>query len=77
MTNFPYLLLKRATVKTFNLFDYQHRAAEGLAFMTELLKRGAVKQKYHILEGLDLAPKALNMLFSGENNGKLVLKLYR
>jgi len=75
ITNFPYLLLKRATVKTISLFDFQHRAAEARAFMTELLNRGSVKQKYHILEGLDAAPKAVDILFSGEKNGKMVLKL--
>ena len=36
---------------------------------------GKLKTREDIVEGLDNFPKAFDMLFTGANNGKLVLKL--
>ncbi len=36
---------------------------------------GKLKTREDVVEGLDNFPRAFDMLFSGANNGKLVLKL--
>ena len=36
---------------------------------------GKLKTREDVVEGLDNFPKAFDMLFTGANNGKLVLKL--
>jgi hypothetical protein len=36
---------------------------------------GRLKSREHVVEGLQTFPEALNMLFSGANTGKLVLKV--
>jgi NADPH-dependent curcumin reductase CurA len=39
--------------------------------MARGLADGSIKRKFHIVEGLEQAPVALPMLFSGGNTGKL------
>ena len=39
------------------------------------LLKGKLKSKEHIVEGLESFPESLAKLFSGENHGKLVLKV--
>jgi NADPH-dependent curcumin reductase CurA len=34
-----------------------------------------LKQKLHILDGLEKAPEGLTMLFEGTSTGKLIVKL--
>ena len=41
----------------------------------DLLLKGQLKSKEHIVEGLESFPESLAKLFSGENFGKLVLKV--
>ena len=40
------------------------------------VKAGRMSQKLHILEGLEQAPRGLQMLFQSENLGKLVVKVH-
>ncbi|KZT66073.1 NAD(P)-binding protein [Daedalea quercina L-15889] len=72
--NFSYIFLKAATVQAFSLNDHGDRLPEGLKYLTERIARGAIKYRYHVVEGIKEAPRAINMLFTGENNGKLVIK---
>ncbi|KZT66069.1 NAD(P)-binding protein [Daedalea quercina L-15889] len=68
--NFPRILFKRAKVQAFILPDHQDRFAEGTKYLAEKLAQGAIKYKYHVVEGIREAPSAINMLFTGKNNGK-------
>jgi NADPH-dependent curcumin reductase CurA len=36
---------------------------------------GAVKSSEHIVEGLENAPDALNLLFTGGNTGKVIVQV--
>ncbi|KAF9800231.1 hypothetical protein IEO21_10409 [Rhodonia placenta] len=71
LRNYSQLLSKRATMRGFIVFDYTSRYEEGREYLAELVTKGAVKQRYHVLNGLDIAPGAIGMLFRGENEGKL------
>jgi NADPH-dependent curcumin reductase len=73
--NYIQLLINSARMEGFVVFDFAHRYAEGQTAMAGWMKAGQVKFKEDIQEGIARFPEVLNMLFSGENFGKLVLKL--
>ena len=64
---------KRVRRQGFLVFEYHDRYAEARAWLTHHLRAGRLRQKLHVVEGLDRAPEALAMLFSGGNTGKLVV----
>ena len=39
--------------------------------MAAWLKDGSLKRRFHLVKGLQNAPEAVNLLFSGGNTGKL------
>jgi len=43
--------------------------------MPPLLESGVIKYKESMIEGFDNVPKAYSMLFTGENIGKMVVKI--
>jgi NADPH-dependent curcumin reductase CurA len=51
--------------------DYESRYPEAITAISKGLKDGSLKRRFHIVEGLEKAPVALPMLFSGGNTGKL------
>jgi hypothetical protein len=65
----------RGRMGGFLVFAYNHRYEEARAWLAARLKDGSLRQKLHILDGLDQAPHALGMLFRGENTGKLVIRV--
>ncbi|KAL0061939.1 hypothetical protein AAF712_011223 [Marasmius tenuissimus] len=65
------LISQRAKIEGFIVFDYQDRYPEAIAEISQGLKDGSIKSKFHVVEGLKNAPSALPMLFSGGNTGKL------
>jgi NADPH-dependent curcumin reductase CurA len=69
------LIKKRITIQGFAVPDH---LAEIPALMTTLspyVMQGKVKYRSHILEGLESAMTGINLFFSGENQGKLMVKL--
>ena len=73
--NYLSLLVNRGTMKGMVVFDYRKQYAEAGRQIAQWLSQGQLKVKEHIVEGLDRFPEALDMLFSGGNHGKLVLKV--
>ena len=69
------LLVNRATMTGIVVADYYPRAVEAAQAMGGWIASGQRKTREHIVEGLDAFPLAFAMLFSGANNGKLVLKV--
>jgi NADPH-dependent curcumin reductase CurA len=65
---------KRITMRNFLVFDYHDRYPEARAWLSAQIRDGRLRQKLHIVEGLENAPRALGMLFTGENTGKLVIR---
>ncbi|MBS0640455.1 MAG: NADP-dependent oxidoreductase [Proteobacteria bacterium] len=66
---------KRARMEGFVVFDYASRYAEARTWIAAHLKSGRLRQRLHIINGLDRAPDGLGMLFRGQNTGKLVVSL--
>ena len=73
--NLAMLLTKRARMEGFIVLDYLPRASEAFAELGQWLMAGRLKYRVDEVTGLEHAPAALNKLFEGSNQGKLVVKL--
>lgn len=69
------LLKKRLTVQGFTMPDHLHETPELLALLTPHVKAGKIKYRAHTLDGLESAMTGLNLFFTGENKGKLLVEL--
>ena len=74
-SNYLALLVHHGTMTGFVVGDYASRWGEGLREMSGWVAEGKLKSREHIVEGMQKFPEALLMLFSGENHGKLILKV--
>lgn len=70
-----HLIVKRARVEGFLVFDFAERFPEGQQQMGEWIKAGKIKYRETIVDGLENAPKAFIGLFSGENTGKQLVRV--
>jgi NADPH-dependent curcumin reductase CurA len=73
--NFINLLVRRVHLQGFIVVDYLPRAMEGIADLIKWHTEGRLKYRVDIVEGLKEAPNAVNRLFDGVNQGKLILKV--
>ena len=74
--NYLSLLMNRARMQGMVVFDYADRYHLAVAEMSAYLKDGRMKSREDVMEGgIDTFPEALTKLFTGENFGKLVLKV--
>ena len=73
--NYLSLLVQRATMTGIVVSDYYDRAGEAAMVMAGWIQSGKLKTREDIVDGLDKFPEAFEMLFTGANNGKLVLKV--
>jgi NADPH-dependent curcumin reductase CurA len=73
--NYLSLLMNRARMQGMVVFDYAERYHLAVAEMSAYLKDGRMKSREDVVEGIDTFPEALTRLFTGENFGKLVLKV--
>jgi NADPH-dependent curcumin reductase CurA len=73
--NYMSLLVNRATMQGMVVFDYASRYGEAAKEMGSWMASGQLKTREHIVEGLETFPDTLAKLFTGENTGKLVLKV--
>lgn len=69
------LLTQRARVEGFLAFDHFDVLEQAAAELADLVRAGDITVREHVLEGLESAPGAINMLYTGENTGKLVIKV--
>jgi NADPH-dependent curcumin reductase CurA len=74
--NYMMLLVKRARMQGFLVFDYVKQYGDALREMAGWLQSGELKTREEIVEGSieDFQP-TLMKLFRGENTGKLVLQI--
>ena len=74
--NYLSLLVNRARMEGFVVFDYAKRYGEAAAEIAGWIADGSLRTKEHVVKGsVDDFPATLQMLFRGENVGKLVLEL--
>jgi NADPH-dependent curcumin reductase CurA len=73
--NYLSLLVNRARMEGMVVFDYTDRFAQAVAEMSGYLRDGRMKSREDVVDGLGNFPEALLKLFTGENFGKLVLRV--
>ena len=74
-SDFSRILMHRMMVKGFIIIDYLHRAPEALAELGPLVTSGQLKWKAHVEDGLENAVDALGRLFTGDHDGKLMIRV--
>jgi NADPH-dependent curcumin reductase CurA len=75
LANSSMLIIRRGRMEGFIIIDYFDRFAEAQAEMAGWLASGSLKATEHIVEGLEHAPEALNLLFTGGNTGKVMVRV--
>ena len=75
LAGFAQLIMKRLQVTGFLILDYVPRFMEAGKQLGMWKAMGKLKSKHTIVTGLEKAPEAINMLFKGENIGKLIVEL--
>ena len=73
--NFGNLLIQRVHLEGFIVLDHFGRAREIVPQLAGWLADGKLKVRETVVEGFEQLPVAINMLFDGENTGKLLVKL--
>ncbi len=72
-----HLLVKRARMAGFIVFDYQHRYEEAIARLAAWIRDGRLRYREEIVDGLEHCPGAIAELYRGENLGKRLIRLVR
>jgi NADPH-dependent curcumin reductase CurA len=73
--NYLNLLVARARMEGMVVFDYADRYHLAVKDIAQWMKEGKFKSKEDIVDGIETFPDTLNMLFTGKNFGKLVLRV--
>lgn len=73
--SFGNLLVQRVKLQGFIILDYYPRFGEAIGQLSEWVAAGELKAVETVVEGFEQLPEALNMLFAGENTGKLVVRI--
>jgi NADPH-dependent curcumin reductase len=73
--NYRSLIIRRGRMEGFIILDYVQRFGEAQAAVAGWLASGQLKASEHIVEGLEHAPEALNLLFTGGNIGKVIVQV--
>jgi NADPH-dependent curcumin reductase CurA len=73
--NYLNLISRRGRMEGFITLDYWDRFPECMAQLGEWAADGRLRWRDHVVDGLERAPEALNMLFTGENTGKVIVQV--
>jgi NADPH-dependent curcumin reductase CurA len=74
-SNYMSLLVNRASMVGFVVWDHLARYESFVAEMAPLIRNGSVRSREQIVDGLAELPNAVATLFAGDYLGKLVLRI--
>jgi NADPH-dependent curcumin reductase CurA len=74
-SNYLSLLINRGRMEGMVVMDYAGRFGHAVRDMAKWMAEGKLKSREDVAEGLETFPETLLKLFSGENFGKLVLRV--
>jgi NADPH-dependent curcumin reductase len=74
-SNYMALLVRRARMEGFVVFDYAARYGEAAREMAGWMREGKLVGREDVVSGIETFPETLNKLFRGENKGKLILQV--
>lgn len=69
------VLLRELRWSGFILMNHLHRAPMAIAELKQMLARGQLRCREHVLEGIEAAPGAIALLYSGDTLGRLSIRL--
>jgi NADPH-dependent curcumin reductase CurA len=73
--NLARIVINRLSLRGYIVLDHYDLLPEFTAQMTKWIADGRIRWRDTVVEGLDNAPKAFLGLFSGDNTGKMLVKL--
>jgi hypothetical protein len=73
--NYRNLITKRGRMEGFIILDYADRYPEAQLQLATWIAEGKISHREHLVDGLERAPEALNLLFTGGNTGKVIVRL--
>ncbi len=74
-SNYLTLVVNRGRMEGFIILDYLDRFPAAQMEVAAWIAEGKIKSSEHLVQGLEHAPEALNLLFSGGNTGKVIVAL--
>jgi NADPH-dependent curcumin reductase CurA len=74
-SNYMSLLVNRARMEGFVVFDFAARYGEAAREMAGWMAQGKLKSREDVVAGLETFPETFLKLFKGENFGKLMIKV--
>ena len=72
---YGFLVVFRARMEGFLVFDYAHRYEQAAARLAAWVADGSIRYREDVVDGLENAPRAFIGLMHGENRGKLLVKV--
>jgi NADPH-dependent curcumin reductase CurA len=74
-TDFARVLMHRLTIRGFIITDFLPRAGEAMAELIPWVIQDKLKWKVHVDQGLEGAMESLQRLFTGDHDGKLLIRV--
>ena len=69
------LLINQASMQGFLVFQFKSQYLDGLIRLSDWVRKGSLKYKEDIIDGIENAPKAFIGMMNGNNFGKLLIRL--
>jgi NADPH-dependent curcumin reductase CurA len=74
-SNLALVISKRLKIQGFIATDFASKIKEMVSSFTQWYSSGQLKYRVDVVRGLEAAPAAINKLFDGSNNGKLMVQV--
>ncbi|MEZ0364845.1 NADP-dependent oxidoreductase [Mycobacterium sp. pUA109] len=74
-TDFGRVLMQRLTIQGFVVLDHFDRARDAYADLASWIQAGRLRWKDYVLDGIEAAPEALSLLFTGKHDGKIMVRI--
>lgn len=75
--NLQMLIFRSARIEGFVATQFADRHAEFDTMLHRLWNEGKLSQRSHIVDGLEHAPEAVDLILQGRNEGKLTVRVAR
>ena len=75
VTNYTNVIIKSLDYQGFIVLNYAPRFMEAVKKLGEWMQTGKIKYRHHVLHGIENIPAAMKVLFSGDNIGKVLVRL--
>ena len=69
------LLINQASMQGFLVFQFKSQYQDGLIRLSDWVRKGSLKYKEDIIDGIENVPKAFIGMMNGQNFGKLLIRL--